>query len=68
MNLLIARINYGLTQEELAKKIGSHKSVISRYESGKMTPRPLMQQRIANALAVSREKIFPRGLEKTTNS
>lgn len=42
----------GLSQEELAQAIGSTKSAISRYESGKRQPRLEQLQRIASALDV----------------
>lgn len=48
--LIRARIEKGLTQEELAKKIGTKQSVISRLESGKANPSLAFLKRLAGAL------------------
>ena len=45
-----ARIKRGLTQNELAKKIGTKQSVISRLEIGKANPSFLTLKKIAQAL------------------
>ena len=47
-----ARIWKNMSQEELAKAIGSTKSAISRYESSKRQPRIEQLQRIADILGV----------------
>lgn len=38
INIKIARIKKGLTQQELADKIGGSVNDISRYETGRMKP------------------------------
>jgi len=44
------RIENGLTQKELAKKIGTKQSAVSRFESGTYNPSFSFIQKIANAL------------------
>ena len=48
-----ARIRKGLTQAELAKKLGMSPSYIGQYESGNRNPKPETLMRIADALDVS---------------
>ena len=48
-----ARKSAHLTQEELAKRIGSNKSYISRIENGKTEPKVSTFYRIADALGLS---------------
>ena len=44
------RIKQGLTQEELAKKIGTKQSAISRFEHGAYNPSLVFLQKTAKAL------------------
>ena len=44
-----------MTQEELAEKIGTNKSYISRVETGKTEPRISTFYRIINALGLNME-------------
>ena len=37
--LIEARVKKGFTQEQLAKKMGTKQSAISRFESGRVSPR-----------------------------
>jgi len=48
-----ARKNAHLTQEELAKRVGSNKSYISRIENGKTEPKVSTFYRIVGALGLS---------------
>lgn len=48
--VLDARMNKGLTQHKLAKKIGTKQSVISRLESGRANPSVAFLKRLAQAL------------------
>ena len=50
-----ARKEANMTQEELAKKIGSNKSYISRVEAGKTEPKVSTFYRIAAALGLNVE-------------
>lgn len=47
-----ARINAGLTQKELAKRLGTSQQNLAQYESGKRVPKIQTLQKIANALNV----------------
>lgn len=47
----------GLTQEELAKKVGLKKQNISRYENSHVEPNIRTAKRIADALGVSIEEM-----------
>lgn len=44
-----ARLRAGLTQAELAKRLGTSQPAINRYERGTVTPRPAMLARILAA-------------------
>jgi len=44
------RIEKGLTQKELAERVGTRQSAISRFESGAYNPSLLFLQKIADAL------------------
>jgi ribosome-binding protein aMBF1 (putative translation factor) len=47
--ILEARANSGLTQEELAKRMGTTQSVVARWESGKTLPSCRTLLRLAKA-------------------
>lgn len=53
-----ARIQAGLTQEELAKKIGLTKVAISRYESGQREPKISILKKLSVAFGVKWEKLL----------
>ncbi|HEA84646.1 MAG TPA: XRE family transcriptional regulator [Candidatus Wildermuthbacteria bacterium] len=44
------RIEKGLTQKELAERVGTRQSAISRFESGTYNPSLLFLQKVTNAL------------------
>ena len=48
--ILDARIKRGITQDDLAKKIGTKQSVISRLESGRANPSVAFLKKLAQAL------------------
>lgn len=48
--LIDARVKKGVTQEELAEKIGTKQSVISRLESGRANPSISFLKKLAQAL------------------
>lgn len=49
-NLIDRRIKKGLTQSDLAKKLGTKQSAISRFESGTTNPTINFLYKIADAL------------------
>lgn len=48
--LIESRIKKGLTQEDLAKKIGTKQSAIARIEAGNINPTILFLEKITKAL------------------
>ena len=52
-NIKAARINKGLTQQDLATALNTTKSAVSRYELGKREPRYKLLQEMAVILDVS---------------
>lgn len=57
-NLKKARIQKGITQKELAEKIGVAKSTYSLYESGNREPNVQNIKRIADILDVSADELL----------
>ena len=55
--LKVLRIEAGLTQEELAQRIGLKKQNISRYENSHCEPNIRTAKRIADALGVTIEEM-----------
>lgn len=56
--LKVLRAEHNLTQEDLAKILGSNQKTISSWETGNVTPRPAMMQKIEDYFGVPKEKIF----------
>ncbi|HEX7017608.1 MAG TPA: helix-turn-helix transcriptional regulator [Patescibacteria group bacterium] len=56
--MIEARIKKGLTQKELAKKIGTTQSVVSRLESGRGNPTLAFLHKIAQAFDARLEVKF----------
>ncbi|AMV18279.1 helix-turn-helix domain-containing protein [Planctomyces sp. SH-PL14] len=54
-----ARVNAGLTQEQLAEKAGLPQSHVSRIERGKHSPTQMTLQKIADALGVPLAQFDP---------
>lgn len=59
-NLSRIRKERGMTQTDLAEKVGTYKEVISFYETGKRTPSLYMIGLIGIALGVSYDDLIPR--------
>lgn len=55
--LKAARLKAGLTQTELAKKIGISQQAVARYENGGIEPRASMLKRLAEALYCMMEEL-----------
>ena len=58
MNLTELRQRKGLTQLQLAKKIGVTRQIISHYECGRAKPSLDVAVRLAKALGVTVEEIY----------
>lgn len=56
--LIEARLKYGLTQKELAIKMNTKQSVISRVENAKTSPSLSFLKRLATVLGVSLKVSF----------
>ncbi len=54
-----ARKDAGLTQEELASRIGVNRATLSKYENGDIEPSISQLTKIAEALDISLLEIFP---------
>jgi ribosome-binding protein aMBF1 (putative translation factor) len=50
--LIDARAKRGMTQEKLAKKIGTKQSAIARFESGRSNPTFAFVQKLSDALGL----------------
>ncbi len=59
MNLRQARQSRGLTQEQLARKIGIDQAAISRMENGKQRITLELLGRMAQALGMDPRDLFP---------
>ncbi|MBQ6508044.1 MAG: helix-turn-helix transcriptional regulator [Flexilinea sp.] len=58
INLKEKRIEQKLTQQQLAKAIGSGQSSVSRFESGKLRPKPEIAQRLGKVLDFDWKEIY----------
>ena len=56
--LKIIRKEKGLTQEQLAEKVGIHPTYVGKLEGGKSNPSTLLLFKISIALDVKLSKIF----------
>ena len=57
-NIKQYRLNFGLTQEELAEKIGRHQTYIGKLEIGKINPSVKSLYVISRALNIKLSDIF----------
>ena len=55
--LYVMRTKRGLTQSELAEKLGVRSSTISQYESGKRSPNVKMLTKLAKVLKCTVSKL-----------
>ena len=56
--LKVLRAEHDLTQEDLAKILGTTQKVISAWETGRVNPRPVMMQKVEDFFHVPKEEIF----------
>ena len=54
----------GLTQDQLAEKLGVSQSLICKWFSGKVIPRPVTIKRICNACSISEKEFIDYIYEK----
>lgn len=59
--LTLARLYRGRSQHWLAEQAHFDQAQISRLEAGDRQPRPATAERLADALKVPADKLFPRG-------
>ena len=60
------RTQHGMTQKEIAQKLGVTKSVVSYYELRERTPSPEMLIKLASIFRVTTDYLL--GIEKTSSS
>ena len=58
ISLAAARVNAGLTQEDVAKTLGVSKNTIINGEKGKRIPRATQVQKMCEIYNISEEYIF----------
>lgn len=63
--LLAERVDPPFTQEQLARRVGVSIYTINRAANGHQVPTKRIQKRIANALGVGLEEVFPPPKRKT---
>ncbi|WP_203632633.1 helix-turn-helix transcriptional regulator [Lacticaseibacillus suibinensis] len=56
--LKMLRVQRGLTQDELGKKVGLSGKAVAAWEQGRNTPKPSTMQRIEDFFGVPKEEIF----------
>lgn len=68
VNISIRQIreSAGITQAELARRLGVHQPLVARWESGRRMPKVETLQRIADALGLNLQVIFSGGGPTTT--
>jgi transcriptional regulator with XRE-family HTH domain len=62
--LRILRFLSGLSQEQLAVRVGVDQAIIGRIERGAIRGTPLQRKRLAEILEVGEDTLFPSGQEK----
>lgn len=56
--VLARRKQLGLTQEELAKRVGTSKQMVSKYELGQRSPKVVMANAFATALETTLDELL----------
>ena len=56
--ILNRRKQLGLTQDELAQKVGTSKQMVSRYEHAQRSPKVLMANKFAEALGTTLDELL----------
>ncbi len=68
MALKHLRIKAGLTQKEIAQKLGLQQTAISAWEVGKSTPAPKNIKKLADILSVTTDEIITAALESKSGA
>ena len=58
ISLAAARVNAGLTQEEVSRSLGISKNTLINWEKGKSIPRATQMQKMCEIYNISEEYIF----------
>lgn len=58
INLAAARVNRGLTQDYVAKKLGVSRTTVIAWEKGKSTPSTLVLNALSDLYGISIDHIF----------
>ena len=58
ISLAAARVNAGLTQEEVARNLGISKNTLINWEKGKSIPRATQMQKMCEIYNIPEEHIF----------
>ena len=64
--ILNRRKQLGLTQEEVAAKVGTSKQMVSRYENAQRSPKVIMANRFAEALGTTLDEIMDESSKSET--
>ncbi len=62
------RKQLGLTQEELARRVGTSKQMVSRYELGQRSPKIVMADKFAEALETTLDTLMDESVRSFTTS
>lgn len=66
MSLASARINVGLSQSEVARRIGVDQSSVSCWEAGKRMPRAIMLVRLSELYCCSIDELLGRSVDQNS--
>ena len=66
MNLASVRINAGLSQSEVARRIGVDQSSVSCWEAGKRMPRAIMLVKMAELYGCSIDELMGRSVNQNS--
>lgn len=61
------RKQLGLTQDELAVRVGTSKQMVSKYELAQRSPKVLMANKFAEALGTTLDKLMDESASVSTN-
>ena len=62
------RKQLGLTQEEVARRVGTSKQMVSRYELGQRSPKVIMADKFASALDTTLDSLMEESVRSWTTT